>query len=389
MDRFPVYDVQVSLITPMTSTLLLALVLHTATDSLRPNPVPMVPEGLSDAHHTTNGFRNVHGVHDDPSGWRVFKWLLSRPFARKPSQAPAPVVRDGADLSHPVTGVRITWVGHATTVLTFPDLVVLTDPVFARRVSPVSFAGPKREHPLPIPLDSIPRVDVVVISHDHYDHLDRQAIRALHARHNPLFVVPLGVDRHVRRWTGSSRIVALDWWHAIHLPSAPYTLTLTPAAHFSGRSLVRDRTLWGGFAIERHGDAPFRLLYAGDTGYGTHFREMRERLWAPDVVLMPIGANEPRWLMAPVHVNGEEAVRAWIDLEARHLIPIHWGTFDLADETLEQPVRDIHEAAVRTRALDRLHVMAAGTTLTFSSPLAQPEPSVPNGRITAVFPSPL
>lgn len=370
----------------MTPTLLLSLMLHVASDSLRMNPIPTIPEGLSLAHHTRSGFQNVHGVHADPSGWRVFGWLLSRPFSRKPAQVPAPVVRGEADLSHPETGLRITWVGHATVVLTFPDLVVLTDPVFARRVSPVSFAGPEREHEIPIPIDSLPRVDVVLISHDHYDHLDKQAIRALHARHNPLFVVPLGVDRHIRRWTGSSRVVALDWWHAIDLPNATYTLTLTPAAHFSGRSLLRDRTLWGGFAIERRGEVPLRVLYAGDTGYGTHFREIRERLWSPDIVLMPIGANEPRWLMAPVHVNGEEAVRAWRDLGARHLIPLHWGTFDLADERLEQPVIDVFEATARVGAIDRLHVMAAGATLTFPSPNAAPEPSGPGGRITGRFP---
>lgn len=371
---------------PMTSALLLSLMLHLDADSLRAVPVPTFPDTLSRSHHTENGFRNVHAVHPDPSGWRVFRWLLSRPFSRKSAQIPAPTVHNEADFTLPETGLRVTWIGHATAVLAFPDLVVLTDPVFAARVSPFTFAGPKREHTLPIPLDALPRVDVVAISHDHYDHLDRNAILALHERHNPLFVVPLGVERHIRRWASNARVVALDWWHEIDLHPAPYTLTLTPAAHFSGRSLLRDRTLWGGMAIQRRGEAPLHVLYAGDTGYGAHFREVRERLGAPDVVLMPIGANEPRWLMAPVHVNAEEAVRAWQDLGARHLIPVHWGTFDLADERLEQPVEELLHFAERAGLTDRLHVMAAGATLTFPSPEAPPVPSGAGGRITGAFP---
>lgn len=233
-------------------------------------------------------------------------------------------------------------------------LNLLTDPIFSTRASPVPFAGPRRAQPPGVALTELPSIDAVLVSHNHYDHLDLPSCRALAAQPGggPLFVVPLGLADWFRR-RGIARVVELDWWQ--HTPLDGVEITLVPAQHWSARGLNdRLKTLWGGFAV----CAPdCQLFFAGDTGYSRDFADIRAR-FAPrqrdggfDIALLPIGAYEPRWFMAPQHVNVEEALNIHADLGAKRSLGVHWGTFELTDESLDEPPRQLR-AQRAARGLD-------------------------------------
>jgi L-ascorbate metabolism protein UlaG (beta-lactamase superfamily) len=238
--------------------------------------------------------------------------------------------------------VAITFINHASFLIRLPGAVVLTDPIFSERCSPVSWAGPRRVREPGIAWQDLPRPDVVLVSHNHYDHMDFPTLRALQARFSPRFITSLGNARALARLG----IVAteLDWWQAA--PAGPLRITATPARHFSARTpLDRNRTLWGGFMI---GSGSGAVLFAGDSGAGPHWGNIRTRLGAPDVALLPIGAYEPRWLMEPVHMNPAEAVEAHLALGARHSVGMHLGTFQLTDEPIDAPLKAL--AAARLAA---------------------------------------
>ena len=330
-------------------------------------------------HHAEGGgFANTYGAPRPEFRLKAVGWVLGHAFQSKENEPPPVRALDAAALATPPAGVRITWIGHATMLLQLPGLTVLTDPMFSHRASPVGFAGPEREVPLPISAEALPPIDVVILSHDHYDHLDEASIQALETHHQPLFLAPLGVDEIVLGW-GGRRVVALDWWQFVDVGG--WRIHGTPARHFSGRGLTnRDGTLWASYFLESlagSGD----VYFAGDTGYSEHFTEIRERLGVPEVVLMPIGAYRPRWFMEAVHVDPAEAVQAFLDLQGTHLLPIHWGTFDLADEPLQEPPALTREAA-RTHGIeDRLHLMEVGEMLELpveaaasEAPPAEPPP---------------
>jgi len=242
--------------------------------------------------------------------------------------------------------MRITMVGHATLLIQVAGLNILTDPVWSDRTSPVTFAGPRRVTAPGIALEDLPAIDVVLVSHNHYDHLDLATLRHLHDKHQPSMVMPLGNDTIVRSAIPGARIVVGDWGSRIPIgPSA--TATMTRANHWSNRGL-RDRrmALWAGFLV---GTNRGSVWFAGDTGYGdgSIFRDMRARYGAPDVALIPIGAYEPRWFMAAQHVDPQAAVRVFQDIGARHALGIHWGTFRLTDEGREAPREELLEALAR------------------------------------------
>jgi L-ascorbate metabolism protein UlaG (beta-lactamase superfamily) len=252
----------------------------------------------------------------------------------------------------------VTFVNHITFLLQFRGLNVLTDPVYSERVSPVQFAGPARAHAPGLPFDGLPRIDVVLVSHDHYDHLDLETLQRLERRDRPLLLTGLGNAAFLRAH-GLSRVVELDWWQAHDDPH--WHCTYVPSQHWSGRSLRRhNRTLWGGFVLEADGT---RLYFAGDTGYWQHFTEIRERCGGPDVALLPIGAYEPRWFMRDQHMNPQDAVQAHIDLEARYSIATHYGCFQLTDEAIDAPVRGLADAlAVRGIDAARFRALNPGET---------------------------
>ena len=350
-----------------------------AADPARARALPAARgEAWALGHHRPGGgFENPWRADaDGVAPLRAAQWLLGRPFRSKPRNDAAPSVPlDAAALRAPVAaGVRATWLGHSTVLLQYPGLTVLLDPIFSDRCSPVAFAGPKREVPLPLDLgarlDGLPRVDVVLFSHDHYDHLDLATVRRLHERDRPLFVAPLGVGREMGLPESGARIVELDWGQHLDLEDAglpAVRVTATPAKHFSGRGLDnRNGTLWAGWHLagtDATGAALAPTFYAGDTGYSPHFKLIRERLGAARLVVMPVGAYEPRWFMARVHVSPDEALQAFEDVAApdAEMLAVHWGTFDLADEPLDEPLRLVPKfAAVRGLPLERLHLLPVG-----------------------------
>lgn len=255
--------------------------------------------------------------------------------------APLPVqVRHRADYENiPASGLRVTWLGHSTLLLEIDGSRVLIDPVWGERVSPFGFMGPKRFHAPPLALDELPDPHVVVISHDHYDHLDMPTVKALRQRH-VRWVVPVGVGAHLQSWgVPAAEIAELDWWEATRV--GQLTLTATPARHFSGRGLGdADRTLWSGWAIA---SSAHRVFYSGDTAMHEEFDDIGARLGPFDLTMIEAGAYDARW--ADVHLGPEQAVEAHQLVRGRVMLPVHWGLFDLALHGWTEPIERVVAAA--------------------------------------------
>ncbi|CCQ71999.1 MBL fold metallo-hydrolase [Magnetospira sp. QH-2] len=271
----------------------------------------------------------------------LFKWM--RGAENTVPRDPLPVMdRVASDFAlPPQTGLRITWLGHSTLLVEMENRRILVDPVWSTRASPLRWMGPKRFHRPPLSLADLPEIDAVVISHDHYDHLDQEAVQALGDR-VPLYIVPLGVGGHLRTWgVAPQRIIERDWWETFSLGDLSFTAT--PARHFSGRSLImadRDKTLWSGWVIA---GPKHRIYYSGDTGMFPTFGEIGKRLGPFDAVLMEIGAYNALW--PDVHIGPEQAIEARRALGSGLFIPVHWGTFDLALHAWTEPVERLLAAA--------------------------------------------
>lgn len=269
--------------------------------------------------------------------WDLLKWK----FNSTPTKWPQYVLNTSypkAPYTANNKGV-FTFVNHATVLVQLEDLTILTDPVFSERVSPVKFAGPKRVRNPGITLDELPVIDVVVISHNHYDHLDLDSLKLIDKKHHPLFIVPLGIEKFLKD-EGLQNVKELDWWDKLDVKSA--SIYLTPALHWSSRTpWDKFETLWGSYFVT---SPKLSFYFGGDTGYSPHFKTIRERLGSPDVAIIPIGAYEPRWFMDLHHLNPLEAVKAHLDLGSKVSIPVHFGTFQLTDEGIDQPVEDLKKA---------------------------------------------
>jgi L-ascorbate metabolism protein UlaG (beta-lactamase superfamily) len=254
-----------------------------------------------------------------------------------------------------VPGLRVTFVNHATMLLQQDDLNVLTDPIWSLRASPVAFMGPRRHHPPGLRFEDLPPIDAVLLSHNHYDHLDLPTLLRLQAAHHPRFFCALGNKALLER-AGLQRVTELDWWQSVPL-TATVDLIAVPAQHFSNRGFFdRDRTLWLGYVLR----GPAGLSYfAGDTGAGPHFAEIRRRLGAPRLAMLPIGAYRPAWFMSPVHEAPAEALAAHAQLGAGTSVAVHFGTFALGDDGQDEPRRAL-EAARRGA---RFHVLDFGEAL--------------------------
>jgi N-acyl-phosphatidylethanolamine-hydrolysing phospholipase D len=253
----------------------------------------------------------------------------------------------------------LTWIGHATFFFRVDGASFLTEPVFSERASPLSFAGPRRLLPPGVPLDRLPPLDFALLSHDHYDHTDLPSVRALAARGVP-FVAPRGLAGLVRE-AGAEVAAELSWWESAEL--AGVRVTCVPARHFSGRGFRdRNRRLWAGFVVE---GKERRVYHSGDTALFDGFAEIGRRLGPIDLAALPVGAYEPAAIMAPIHLNPEEAVEAALALGARRVVAMHFGTFDLSDEPLDEPPRRFLVEAARRGLADRALVMAVGETRGF------------------------
>ncbi|TRZ92172.1 MAG: hypothetical protein D4R84_12855, partial [Rhodocyclaceae bacterium] len=246
----------------------------------------------------------------------------------------------------PATGLRATWLGHSTVLIEIDGLRVLTDPVWGQRASPSRLAGPKRFQPVPVPLRMLPPIDLVLISHDHYDHLDYPTVREL-ARRDVPFVTSLGVGSHLEAWgVPAHRITELDWWESHTLPEADLTVTAAPSQHFSGRGLKdRNATLWSSLVVRSPRHAVF---FSGDTGLTTEYSAIRERLGPFDLVMLEVGAFHPAW--GDIHLGPENALEALALLGGGAFLPVHWGTFSLAMHAWDEPAETLLALAPATGA---------------------------------------
>jgi N-acyl-phosphatidylethanolamine-hydrolysing phospholipase D len=335
---------------------LYSLLLVLACGGVGTEPLPGRPP-----HHVAGGFRNTDSYFRRPSSWTRWSFIGRRLWEgmTAPRSFDAPrIANNGAGLRARSLNPSITWIGHSTLLVQVEGLNVLTDPQWNERASPLSWAGPRRLSPPGLAFDHLPRIDVVVVSHDHYDHLDLETVKRLAEAHDPLFLVPLGL----KAWfadNGMSRVKELDWWQESEYRGVKFVCV--PAQHFSQRSLSDGNTrLWASWAVlspER------RLYFSGDTGYFAGFKETGERLGPFDVAALPVGAYLPPEMMKLVHTTPEEAVQAFIDLDARVMLAIHWGTFDLADEPLGDPPERML-AEIRRRGIDagRAWILKIGET---------------------------
>jgi N-acyl-phosphatidylethanolamine-hydrolysing phospholipase D len=348
--------------------------------------------------HREGSYRNRH-LDFEPKGLgQLLQWKLEASSAGLPRPPAQPVPQVQPDLAFIHANARagaamqpaVTWIGHATALVQMGALNLLTDPIFSERASPFSFIGPKRAQAPGLSLAQLPHIDLVLISHNHYDHLDRDSVRALNLQAGgpPLFIVPLGL----KAWMadeGIGHVVELDWWQSHRVGAAE--VVLTPVQHWSGRSLSdRMHTLWGGYAVFT---PDLHLYFSGDTGYSQDFADTHEQLKARhgaeggfDLALIAIGGYEPRWFMSDTHVNPAEAVQIHRDLHAKRSIGVHWGTFELTDESLDEAPRALAKArqqagmgqaefgVLAIGATERLGRRGAASTATAASGSAAPAP---------------
>ena len=315
----------------------------------------------SPSHHVAGGFRNIDPNFRRPSSltrWEfIFRRLWTSSMTPRSFEAPR-VANDGALLRSGALNPSITWIGHSTLLIQMDGLNIVTDPQWSAQASPVSWAGPKRLSPPGLAFEDLPRIHAVVISHDHYDHLDLATVKRLAATHDPIFMVPLGM----KAWfadNGMSRVEELDWWQEREYRGVKFVCL--PAQHFAQRTLWDANTrLWASWAfMGRDG----RLYFSGDTGYFAGFREIGGRIGPFDVAAVAIGAYLPPEIMKSVHMTPEEAVRAFEDLRSQVVLGMHWGTFDLAEEPLHEPPERMR-AEIQRRGIrpERAWILKIGET---------------------------
>lgn len=298
-------------------------------------------------HHAADGtFRNPW-PDSAPHDWRdVLRWARER---RSEEGHPTPprgsFPRAIPEIENPRAGAGVhtaTWIGHSTVLLQMEGLNLITDPVFSERAFPVQWMGPRRVMEPALSIDELPPLDVVLLSHNHYDHLDKPAVKRIARAHpDATWVTPLRLGGYVRGW-GARDVVELDWWDSVEIKGV--RVTGTPARHFSARRLGdRNKTLWSGYALER---GKRRVYFVGDSAYHPEFADVGRKCGPFDMVTMPIGAYDPRWFMHVVHVDPNEAIQAFEDVMSSHpgsptplMLGIHWGTFRLTDEPMDEPPR--------------------------------------------------
>jgi L-ascorbate metabolism protein UlaG (beta-lactamase superfamily) len=292
-------------------------------------------------HFDGKRFINPNGV-PAKGVYEVLKWMMSR------KRGPWTEITSSDHGKHPLDhfrdGIRITFINHSTFLIQVDGLNILTDPVWSKRTSPFTFAGPKRMRPPGIRFEDLPRIHAVLLSHNHYDHLDLATMRMIFGGHHPQIITPLGVKAFLdqQKIAGAAD---LDWWDERPL-NQTVKVQSVPAQHFSGRgSTDRDATLWCGYMITT---SRGKIYFAGDTGYNNKtFKEIGERCGDIEVSLIPIGAYKPAWFMSPIHVSPEEAVQIHLDVRSKVSIATHFGTFPLADDGYDEPVNDLKLALAK------------------------------------------
>ncbi len=290
-------------------------------------------QGPVSAHFDGKIFFNANGIHTDKTYKDFYRWHINREASVWRSWVPAP---PGEAPPNSVSGslLRVTYVNHATTLVQMSGANILTDPIWSKRASPISWIGPHRVRPPGIRFRDLPKIHAVIISHNHYDHLDLPTLVRLQQAHDPLFVVQLG-NKALLEQQGISRVVELDWWAKTVINSGT-SIYSVPSQHFSSRGFFdRNATLWGGYVIDGPGG---KIYFAGDTGAGPHFEQIQKRFSPIRLALLPIGAFRPVWFMKEAHMAPAEAIAAHVQLGARTSMAIHFGTFHLGDDGETEPV---------------------------------------------------
>jgi L-ascorbate metabolism protein UlaG (beta-lactamase superfamily) len=288
---------------------------------------------LSD-HYDGKVFSNPWGNNNHKNLFDVMKWKIESKRAPWPENEIINSASPQLVHTNQAASIHITFIGHSTFYIQNEKYSILTDPQFSERASPLSFIGPKRIRKPGLDIEKLPRVDYVIISHNHYDHLDLPSLKKLHELYHPTFIVPVG-NAPLLNDLGIKNITELDWWETFE------GITLVPVQHWSQRGLFdKNKSLWGGYVFSL---SDKKIFFAGDTGYGPHFKMIHERLGGMDISLLPIGAYEPQWFMKDQHLNPREAVQAHIDLKTKKSIAIHFETFQMSDESFSAPRESLIE----------------------------------------------
>lgn len=302
----------------------------------------------SKQHHRLDGFVNSDGTTVSKPFSDLLRWYRER-YGKDLPPPPGEFIARYEDFPQKpfdkkqleqYSAKTATWLGHATVMVRSNGFTMLTDPHFSVRAFPVQWAGPARKVQSPSRVENLPKIDVVVISHSHYDHLDYNTVVKL-AKQQPdvLFLVPLGLEKLLKGW-GITKVKEMDWWETHTI--GENQVTFVPAYHWSARTLTdRNKSLWGGWTLK---NADLNFYFSGDTGYSKDFAEIGKRLGPFDFSAIAVGAYEPRWFMKAQHINPDEAVKIHKDVGSRKSMGIHWGTFELTDEPLDQPIGDLKKA---------------------------------------------
>ncbi len=315
-------------------------------------------------HHIPDGgYANIYPEGQrKPSFWKAFTWIVGKILAPDKSEKMESTPADIGLLNENILPgkYRVFWPGHASVLIRTAKGNVITDPIFSLKASPVTFTGPDRVSPLPLKMEDLPVIDYVIISHNHYDHLDENTILFLNKRDHPVFLVPVGLKTFFEKRDIHS-VVELDW--GMYAKVGKYTFHSVPAQHFSSRTpFDRNETLWTGWIIDLPDNAA-RIYFAGDTGYGPFYDDIGRHFPGIDLALIPIGAYKPAWLMKSVHINPGEALQVMIDLNAKEMLGIHHSTYRLAEEPLSEPASETNRLS-KERELDkRVHVLRPGEFL--------------------------
>jgi N-acyl-phosphatidylethanolamine-hydrolysing phospholipase D len=290
-------------------------------------------------------YKNTNGVASDKSFGDMLKWIRSD---IEPVITKIELSSEWQNLDLSKDDNYAIWIGHSTFLIKKNGVTILTDPIFSNRASPLRNIGPKRLIPPAIPLDKLPSIDIVTVSHNHYDHLDIRSLQKL-SKNNPkaIFLVPAG-DKKLLKRKKIKNVYDFDWWKSIEHKG--FKITFTPVQHWSKRSLFdRNKSLWGGWFF-KHKDYSF--YHAGDTGYSKDFIDTKIKLGSPKYAFIPIGAYDPEWFMAESHVNPEDAVQIMLDLEAEKSFGMHWATFVLTDEDTIEPKIRLEKAMMEHKNLE-------------------------------------
>jgi N-acyl-phosphatidylethanolamine-hydrolysing phospholipase D len=295
-------------------------------------------------------YKNTNGVASDKSFGDMLQWIRSD---IEPEITKIELSSDWQKLNLSEDDNYAIWIGHSTFLIKKNGVTILTDPIFSKRASPFKNIGPKRLIPPAIPLDAIPHIDIVTVSHNHYDHLDIHSLKKISKKHpEAIFLVPAGDEKLLKR-KKIKNVYNFDWWESIEHKG--FLITFTPVQHWSKRSLFdRNKSLWGGWFFN-HKD--YSLYHAGDTGYSKDFIDTKIKLGSPKYAFIPIGAYDPEWFMAESHVNPEDAVQIMLDLEAEKAFGMHWATFVLTDEDTIEPKIRLEKEIMKYKDLDFISVV--------------------------------